>query len=92
MVFVLNLIWGDFSLPQDYVDTYGLEDCYDFDDATIREDPRLIEWVRDHADSSGKCGDLGLVEIPANCTDYEINEYDGWESITYVVGGKLYHA
>lgn len=92
MTLVLNRNWGGFSLPQDYVEAYGLEDIYDYEDADIRENPRLIEWVRDHTDSRGKCGDLGLVEIPDNCTDYEINEYDGWESIIYVVDGKIYHA
>lgn len=92
MTLVLNRDWGGFSLPQDYVEAYGLEDGYDYEDATIREDAQLIEWVRTHANHKGMCGDLGLVEIPDNCTDYEINDYDGMESVTYVVDGKLYHA
>ena len=91
MLFVLNRNWGGFHLPEGYVKAYGLKNGYDYDDADIREDPRLIEWVRNHADSRDKCCDLGLVEIPDTCTDYEIEEYDGWESIIYVVDGKIHH-
>lgn len=92
MVFVLNCNWGGFHLPQDYVDVYGLEDVYDYDETAVHTDPQLIAWVKDHADKNGRCGDLAIVEIPDTSTDYEIDEYDGWESIIYVVNGKLYHA
>lgn len=37
-------------------------------------------------------GRLEVVEIPEEATDWEIDEYDGQESITYVVDGKIYHA
>jgi len=90
MTLVLNRDWGGYSLPQDFCDAYGIGDAWD---APIeRDDPRLIQWVHDHADHRGKCCDLACVEIPDNCTDYEIDEYDGMESITYVVDGKIYHA
>lgn len=90
MKMVLNRDWGGFCLPQNFRKAYGLhhENSYDFD----RTDPRLVKWVEDHADHKGKCGDLAVVEIPDICTDWEMDEYDGWESITYVVDGKLYHA
>jgi hypothetical protein len=32
------------------------------------------------------------VAIPDEATDWELDEYDGFERVTYVVGGKLYHA
>jgi redox-sensitive bicupin YhaK (pirin superfamily) len=35
---------------------------------------------------------LRLVEIPDTMTDWEKNDYDGIETITYVVDGKIYHA
>ena len=93
MTFVLNRNWGGFTLPQGYVDAYGLEDVYDYDEATIRTDARLIEWMRKFPLGDGyACGDLGLVEIPDNCTDYEINENDGAEFIIYVINGKIHHA
>lgn len=89
MVFVLNRNWGGFSLPQNFLDAYGIED--EWDTNIERDDPRLVKWVRNHANNRGRCGDLACVEIPDNCTDYEINDYDGMESITYVVDGKIHH-
>jgi hypothetical protein len=40
---------------------------------------------------NGACAKLKVVEIPEEATDWELNEYDGLESITYVVDGKLHH-
>lgn len=92
MKMVLNRDWGGFSLPQDFCDAYDLGDTWDVCDDIKRDDPRLVKWVEDHADHKGKCGDLAVVEIPDSCTDWEIDEYDGMESIIYVVDGKLCHA
>lgn len=86
MVFVLNRDWGGFSLPQDFCDVFDTENVIE------RTDPRLVQWVRDHANERGMCGDLACIEIPDSCTDYEIDEYDGWESIIYVIDGKIHHA
>ena len=88
MTLVLNRGWGGFSLPQDFCNTYGFSRYDDID----RDDPRLIDWVTDHLDHKGKCFDLACVEIPDNATDWELGEYDGWESIIYVVDGKIHHA
>jgi nitroreductase len=49
----------------------------------------LVAFVESHPD---ECGDLEVVEIPDTATDWEIDEYDGWESVVYVVNGKLHHA
>lgn len=35
---------------------------------------------------------LCVVEIPDGVTDYRINDYDGLESILYVLDGKIYEA
>lgn len=87
MTLVLNRDWGGFRLPQGFCKTYGIEDKWDVE--IKRNDPRLVEWVRDHANDRG---DLACVEIPDNYTDYEINNCDGMELITYVVDGKIHHA
>lgn len=92
MKMVLNREWGGFSVPQDFCDAYNLGDAYEVECHIKRDDPRFVKWVQEHADSEGQCSDLAIVEIPDECTDYEIDDYDGMESITYVVGGKLYHA
>lgn len=95
MKFVLkNCSNEDYTLPEGYVDAYELEDEYDYDDDTIRTDARLIEWMsKSSSNDRYASGDLKLVEIPDTATDFEINiDEDGWEFITYVVNGKLYHA
>jgi hypothetical protein len=49
----------------------------------------LIAFVEEHPDD---CGDLEVVEIPDEATDYLINEYDGAETVYYVVDGKIHLA
>lgn len=51
-----------------------------------RNAPELVEMVETMPEL---CGDLRIVEIPDTATDYHINEYDGFESVIYVVNGKL---
>lgn len=53
-----------------------------------RANPELVEFVLSHPD---ECGDLCVATIPDTATDWEINEYDGDESITYVVNGEICH-
>jgi hypothetical protein len=54
-----------------------------------RTHPDLVEFVENHPH---ECGDLVVEEIPDTATDWEIDEYDGAESVIYVVDGKIYHA
>jgi len=89
MTIITNQCYGGFHLPQDFCDQYGLMRYSRID----RTDPRLIQYVRDHGgEVEDDSADLVAVEIPDSCTDWELTEYDGMESITYVVGGKLFHA
>lgn len=92
MILVVSRDWCGFSLSQDFCDAYGLGYARYAAKNIKRDDPRLVKWVRDHADNCGRCGDLACVEIPDNCTDYEITDCDDKELITYVVDGKIYHA
>lgn len=80
MKIVLNKAYGGFGC--DVAEQY--EDwIYEFE----RTAPELIEFVETHPD---KCGALEVVEIPDESTDWDIDEYDGFESLVYVVDGKLY--
>ena len=92
MLIVLNKCYGGFGLSKQAVEALGLEDGYYGD--VGRDDPTLIALIQEHGSEwvSGRCAKLRIVEIPEKATDWEMNEYDGIESITYVVGGKLYHA
>jgi len=87
MKIVLNKDYGGFSVS-DYVrDTLDLEDNYSAD----RKDPRLIKLIEDFPDRcDGTFATLKIVEIPDEATDYYISDYDGLETIIYVINGKLY--
>lgn len=53
-----------------------------------RTNAELVEFVENHP---YECGDLVVVTIPEEATDWEMNECDGWESIIYVLNGKIVH-
>lgn len=89
MKIVLNKCFGGYSVSQACADALGESSRYMVD----REDPRLIEMVeRDSKWASGTSAKLAVVELPDNTTDWEMDEYDGIESIIYVVDGKIHHA
>lgn len=82
MKLVINGTYGGFG--------YGVADEFDAlvekyeCDRTAFE---LIAFVEKHPD---ECGDLEVIEIPDETTDYIINDYDGAETVYYVVNGKIY--
>lgn len=92
MTFVLNKCYGGFSLSAFAVEKLGVEDEYAFLDDSQMD--ALISLIREYGSEkcSGRNASLQLVEIPDTCTDYGIDEYDGFEIMTYVVNGKLCHA
>lgn len=90
MKFVLNQCYGGFGLSDWATKQLNLRFSYG---NIERDDPKLIELVEKFPDKvSGECAELGIVEIPDDCTDYEFIDYDGIESIIYVVDGKIHHA
>lgn len=54
-----------------------------------RTNQKLIEFVENNPD---ECGDLVVVTMPDEATDWTIWEYDGLERIICVLDGKLYYA
>jgi hypothetical protein len=83
MQMVLNKAYGGFG--------FGVVDYYEDFVSEFEGDrtaPELVAFVEGHPH---ECGDLAVVEIPDTATDWEMDEYDGWESITYVVDGKIHH-
>ena len=88
MKIIINRCWGGFHIPEEFAAAHGLEPYDDIE----RTDPELVAFVESHGGCfSEGCAKLVVVELPETCTDWELNEYDGMESITYVVWGKLYH-
>lgn len=88
MKFVLNRCFGGPSLSR-WAANQLHTDTYNFD----RDDPKLIALIEKYGSEkcNGNYAALQIVEIPDNATDYELDDYDGFESITYVVNGRLYH-
>lgn len=87
MKIVINGDYGGFGygVAAQYRDFVQKHEWMDYEEG--RTAPDLIDFVENHPD---ECGDLCIATIPDNSTDWEIDEYDGSESIIYVVDGKIY--
>ena len=88
MKIVLNKCYGGFGLDEELAEKYGIDEW-----SVDRSDAKLIELVEKYGeDAGGSHSELEIVEIPDEATDWEIDEYDGFESVIYVVDGKIHHA
>lgn len=96
MKIVVNKCFGGFNLSEEAVDMlvkmraiWEREDYRDLE----RNDEDLVTVVEVlGSEANGFVSKLQIVEIPDSSTDWELNNYDGFESIIYVVEGKLHHA
>lgn len=88
MKIVINGDFGGFGLgvSENYKDFIN---SFEWQGMDGRTDPNLIEFVENHPQESG---DLVIVTIPDDATDWDIDEYDGYESVIYVKDGKIYYA
>lgn len=92
MKFVLNRCWGGFSLSDIACEALGCRP-HTYADYDLRTNPELIAVVNDMGKwANGDCADLEVIEIPDDITDWEIDDYDGMESITYVLDGRIHHS
>lgn len=88
MFIVLNKCYGGFSVSDSLASACGTWSH----DEDLRFNPIVISAVQQDSEAaSGYAANLEVVEIPDNATDYEIDEYDGYETVTYVQNGKLFH-
>lgn len=86
MKVVVNRCFGGFSLPDEFCKKYNCSAYSDID----RTDSRLIQFLEENPDKTRfRCASLEVMEIPDRATDWQINEYDGDESIIAVVDGKI---
>ena len=89
MKIIINKCYGGYGLSNKALNSLGIE----YEGDIERTDPRLVEIVEADAEkASGKFAKLKVVEIPDEATDYSVDEYDGFESVIYVVDGKLHWA
>lgn len=84
MKVVYNGDWGGFTIPSSLRPHH--KDRY-WDYCIKRTDRRLVEFIEARG---GVWKDLRVVELPANATDFYIEEYDGLETVYAVIDGKLF--
>lgn len=90
MKIVVNRCYGGFSLSHEAAKKLNLDSMWA---EVSRINPALVELVEtDPAATSGKHAKLAVMEIPDEVTDWLIDEYDGFETILYVVNGKIHRA
>lgn len=91
MKIVLNRCYGGFWLSAKAEEILG----WSFDDGDptdLRTDPRLIDLIEKEGSefcSRSYGSNLVVAEISDTATDWVITENDGFESIFYVVDGKI---
>jgi len=86
MKYVINNCYGGFSIKSSIAREYDFNPYRE-----ARDNPKLIELIESGVNCNGSCADLVIVDIPDNTTDFELNNHDGYESIIYVVDGKIHH-
>ena len=87
MKIVINTCCGCFGVNEAWCETHGF-DCDDED--SLRESAELISAIENGEDVNGYYAALDIVRIPDESTDYLIVTDDGYESIIYVVNGKIH--
>ena len=89
MKIVINQDFGGFCLTEAAAKIAGAAHLHDTS-PLVRTNPALIELVENNPKAAGNpISDLVVVEIPDEATDWIIDEYDGLESVLYVVDGKI---
>lgn len=97
MKVILNKCYGGFGIKDEIISSLvdkGLLSCdidfYDADD--VRYNTHLISMIEDGIDCGDEYSELTVFTLPDDATDHMIEEYDGMETIYYVVDGKIYAA
>lgn len=88
MKMVINTCFGGF----DIADEWKMQNCEKKCGNDCRECTKLIQAIENGENVNGRYADLTVVEIPEEATDYELQEYDGTESLLYVLNGKIKYA
>ena len=88
MKMIINDCYGGFGIRMDILEKLKLT-AYSEGDDVIRSNPQLIKMIEAGEDISDSYAKLKVVEIPDESTDWYLDEYDGLESVIYVVDGKL---
>lgn len=88
MKIAVNCCYGGFSLSDEIAKKYNL-DKYN----VSRTNECLIKLIESGVAVDGrKASNIRVRSIPDTATDWQIMDYDGLETIIYVVNGKIHYA
>ena len=90
MKIVVNKCFGGFDVNGDTMERLNLDNPYELEDD--RTNAGLINLIESGVNVNTDFSNLEVVEIPDDATDYMINGYDGYESVLYVLNGKIKRA
>lgn len=91
MKFLVNRCYGGFGFSEGFKKAYPeFFDAYGW--CNIRSNQKLIAAVERYGieEASGRYAKLEVTEIPEDATDYYVSDYDGMETVIFVVDGKLH--
>lgn len=93
MYVILNKCFGGFSLSEKACAQLNCS-MYEYSEDLVglRSDYNLVACVDRLGDEAdGPCASLKKVWMPDDATDWDIHEYDGYETLIYVLDGKLHY-
>ena len=88
MKLVINPSYGGFDINQKWKAKNCGENCKE----DCRKCAKLISAIEDRENVNGNYSRLAVVDFPDEATYYEILDYDGSESLLYVLDGKIRYA
>lgn len=89
MKIIINKCYGGFAVKYEIADALT-GNVFSAHDDELRTNQALIKMIEEGKDVGQSFSKLVVVNIPDNATDYYIDEYDGLETIIYVMDGKLH--
>jgi hypothetical protein len=90
---LVNKCFGGYSLSEEAAEaTRHIADRYELESLSYRTNPEILRVfdVMGSEEFSGYASKIKKVSIPDTATDWIINEYDGLETVIYVVNGKIH--
>lgn len=89
MKIVVTRVYGEFRNPTISLDPFEVKSPFRYD-RSIRCDPILVKVVENYRSNNNELPSLMVVDIPDESTDWIITDYNGVETVHYVVDGKIH--
>lgn len=88
--FIVNRCYGGFNINSHTFDRLGLDEDEYYGANELRYNKDLIAMIENGDNVNKFTSYLKVVELPKETTDYVITDYDGMETVIYVVDGKIH--